>query len=175
MKKISSTLERGATMATETATGLDWHDTATAGGDELRACQAHELAGMLADALRITAADGADGYTPAFRAAAAAATVRLTYYLDIARYGETAAVAMEQARDAARDGNFSTAQHLEAIETLISNGGARRGSRLSTLELAQFARGQLRTLVYDGCDLMALVRDAEAAAGMRPAAEAFWQ
>lgn len=160
-------------MATETLAGMHWNDATTAGGDELRATSAHELAGALADALRILA--DPEHFKPAFVASAQAAAVRLTYYLDIARYGETAAIAMEQARDAAMDGNFSTAQHLEAIEAVIANGGARRGSRLSTLELARFARGSLRTLVFDSCDLMSLVRDAEAAAGMAPAADAFWR
>jgi hypothetical protein len=164
MKKISSTLKGAHVMGTETLAGMQWSDATTAGGDELRATSAHELAGMLADALRILS--DPEHFKPAFVASAQAAAVRLTYYLDIARYGETAAAAMEQARDAARDGNFSTAQHLEAIESVISNGGARRGSRLSTLELAQFAYGQRRMLVFDSCDLMSLVRDAEAAAGM---------
>lgn len=154
-------------MSAQTVTGMQWSDATTAGGDELRSCAAHELAAMLADALRILA--DPEHFKPAFVASAQAAAVRLTYYLDISRYGETAAAAMEQARDAARDGNFSTAQHLEAITRVIQDGGARRGSRLSTLELAQFARSATRGLVYDGCDLMSLVRDAEAAAGMAAA------
>lgn len=132
-----------------TAAGYDWSDVTTMGGDELRALEAYELAALLADALE---------------AGHEAAAERASYYLDIKRHGETAAVAMSQARDAAQDGNFSTAQHLEAIETSIANAGSRlRGSRFTTFELAQYARKTSRMLTLDGCDLITLIRDAERA------------
>jgi hypothetical protein len=124
------------------------------GGDELRSLEAWQLAAMLAGALRDTSHAG--DYCQE----------RITYYLDTKRYGETAAVAMSQARDAAKDGNFSTAQHLEAIEKVLKNSGAPRGSRLSVWELAQHARKTNASLVYDSCDLMTLVRRAEDAHGI---------
>lgn len=137
--------------------GYSWTDVSTMGGDELRALPAAALAHLLADAL----ADGSEqGDICAMRAG---------YYLDIARFGETAAAAIELARDGARDGNFSTASHLEAIEHVLATSGAPRGSRLSTYELAQFARATRCTPVYDTCDLMTLVRKAESSRGILPA------
>lgn len=125
-------------------------DVSSMGGDELRAMSAPALAHLLADALECVDA--------------AAECERVTYYLDIARFGEVAAVAMSQARDAAWDGNFSTAQHLEAIESVIANSaGNLRGSRFTTYELAQYARQTSRMLCFDTCDLIALISAAERA------------
>lgn len=122
------------------------------GGDELRSLEAWQLASMLAGALQDTSHAG--DYCQD----------RITYYLDTKRYGEAAAVAMSQARDAAKDGNFSTAQHLEAIELVISNASSNlRGSSLTVWELAQFARQHQRSLVFDTCDLLSLIRAAELA------------
>lgn len=135
----------------ESATGYQWFDVTTMGGDELRSLEACELAHLLGDAL----ANGSE-----------AAAERVRYYLDTKQFGETAAVAMSQARDAARDGNFSTAQHLEAIEKVLANSGATRGSELSVWELAQHARKTGASLVFDRCDLMTLVRKAETAHGI---------
>lgn len=140
---------------------MNWTDITTAGGDELRSMAAADLARVLADALAVSAAGSA--YKAQYVTQATAAAARATYYLDVVRFGETAAAAIEQARDASRDGNFSTAQHLEAIETVLANSGAPRGSRLSTYEIAQYARSIHETLVYDTCDLMTLVRKAESA------------
>jgi hypothetical protein len=131
--------------------GYQWYDVTTMGGDELRSLTAAQLARLLADALE---------------ADSSAAVERVTYYMDTALYGETAAVAMSQARDASRDGNFSTAQHLEAIELVLANSGATRGSELSVWELAQHARQTGASLVFDRCDLMTLVRKAETAHGI---------
>ena len=122
------------------------------GGDELRALEAWQLAAMLADALRDTSEYG--DYCQE----------RITYYLDTKRFGEVAAVAMSQARDASRDGNFSTAQHLEAIESVIAGASNKlRGSSLTVWELAQYARQTSRMLCFDTCDLIALVSAAERA------------
>jgi hypothetical protein len=132
-----------------TAAGYDWKDLTCMGGDELRALEAFELASLLADALEAGHDEAAE---------------RATYYLDTKRFGETAAVAMSQARDAAQDGNFSTAQHLEAIESVIANSaGGLRGSRLSVWELAKFARKTSRVVVFDTCDLLTLISAAERA------------
>jgi hypothetical protein len=87
-------------MATQTAAGLAWQDARTAGGDELRATSAAELAGMLADALQVVEGGDAHGYTPAWQREARQAAARITYYLDVARYGEAAAAAIEAALDA---------------------------------------------------------------------------
>lgn len=138
------------------ALGYSWTDVPSMGGDELRALTPAALASLLADAL---ASHSVQGDIAAMRAG---------YYLDVARFGETAAAAIELARDSARDGNFSTAVHLEAIEQVLATSGAPRGSRLSTYELAQYARATHATPVYDSCDLMTLVRKAEKSHGIAP-------
>lgn len=84
-------------MSTRTAAGNNWVDATVMGGDELRATSAADLAGMLADALRVV--EGGGGYTEAWQATARQAAARITYYLDVARYGEAAAAAIERALD----------------------------------------------------------------------------